>query len=148
MMNKDTQMILLDLSGVEDRTSLHQRLREELSLPSWYGNNLDALYDVLTDMTGPLNIYLIGWEKLQQADPDYFEKLFRVFGDAEKELPGCSFIFMQRYSGIVNEMKDESLEDKAPADDLAMCDAVPDETEAEDAAEAEDTASEDSFFRT
>ena len=46
---------LIDLSGVTDRDSLHQCLRDALPLPEWYGNNLDALYDSMTEMSVPVD---------------------------------------------------------------------------------------------
>ena len=39
----------VDLSGVSDRKGLHDRIQEALPLPEYYGRNLDALYDALTE---------------------------------------------------------------------------------------------------
>ena len=47
-MKREMSYQTVDLSGVCDRNSLHDRLQESLTLPSWYGRNLDALYDALT----------------------------------------------------------------------------------------------------
>ena len=59
----------VDLSGVCDRNSLHDRLQESLTLPSWYGRNLDALYDALTDAPGPIHICFTAWKGMEEADP-------------------------------------------------------------------------------
>ena len=40
----------IDISRVNSRDDLHDALEEALPLPSWYGRNLDALYDVLTSL--------------------------------------------------------------------------------------------------
>ena len=32
----------VDLTGVENRTELHDRIEQELPVPDWYGRNLDA----------------------------------------------------------------------------------------------------------
>ena len=40
---------IIDLTGTEDRAQLHDRIEQGLPLPEWYGRNLDALYDVLTE---------------------------------------------------------------------------------------------------
>ena len=40
----------IDLTGIGNRADLHDRLQEALPLPVWYGRNLDALYDALTEM--------------------------------------------------------------------------------------------------
>ncbi len=39
----------IDLGGVTDVAGLHDLLLEKLSLPVYYGRNLDALYDILSE---------------------------------------------------------------------------------------------------
>lgn len=39
-----------DAAAVRDRETLHDALSAALRLPDWYGRNLDALYDCLTDL--------------------------------------------------------------------------------------------------
>ena len=34
----------------------HDYLKKELNLPDYYGNNFDALYDCLTEMSGEVTI--------------------------------------------------------------------------------------------
>ena len=43
------QVFYIDLNGISTREELHALLRKELPLPEYYGDNLDAFYDVLTD---------------------------------------------------------------------------------------------------
>ena len=38
-------------SQLTDKEVLHDVLAEELQLPEWYGRNLDALHDCLTELT-------------------------------------------------------------------------------------------------
>ena len=40
----------IDAAMMTDRAAAHQVLKEALGLPEWYGRNLDALYDLATDM--------------------------------------------------------------------------------------------------
>ena len=47
-------------SQLTDKEHLHDTLLKELELPEWYGRNLDALYDCLTELTG-VELVLIGW---------------------------------------------------------------------------------------
>ena len=42
--------VLLDGTIILDREMLHDTLATGLRLPPWYGRNLDALYDCLTDV--------------------------------------------------------------------------------------------------
>lgn len=94
-MKKEINSYTVDLSGVDDRASLHHRLEQALMLPSWYGSNLDALYDALTEASAPMHILFTAWEKLQEKEPVYFNRFRAVLSDVEKELPGSSFVFAQ-----------------------------------------------------
>ena len=40
----------LDGSKMTSREDLHAHLAQQLALPEWYGRNLDALYDALSEM--------------------------------------------------------------------------------------------------
>ena len=41
--------VLLEGAVMTDRVQVHNHLVERLELPTYYGRNLDALYDVLTE---------------------------------------------------------------------------------------------------
>lgn len=43
--------IVLDASRMTSKEESHAYLKEVLSLPEYYGNNLDALHDCLEEMT-------------------------------------------------------------------------------------------------
>ena len=73
----------INFSTVTDRASLHEKLKACLGLPDWYGANLDALYDCLTDL-GPSVISLAGLRWLEPLG-SYGEKLLQVFRDAESD---------------------------------------------------------------
>lgn len=62
------------------RGEIHAYIKEALSLPTWYGNNLDALYDCLTDLSETELVI----EHTAQAD-DYFQHVLRVLRAAERE---------------------------------------------------------------
>ena len=49
--------LIIDGSKIVSEEDLHKTIAEGLNLPSWYGMNLDALWDVLTGIVGrPLKI--------------------------------------------------------------------------------------------
>ena len=58
--------------------SLHQALKEELSLPEYYGNNLDALADCLTDLSEDTLLILKDFSALEQTLGDYAVRFRRV----------------------------------------------------------------------
>ena len=41
--------VVLDGRGMTDRKVVHDELKKQLMLPDYYGRNLDALFDVLTE---------------------------------------------------------------------------------------------------
>lgn len=43
------RICVLDGDKITDKEKLYDALKSDLILPDWYGRNLDALYDCLTD---------------------------------------------------------------------------------------------------
>ena len=43
--------LVIDFAGVTDRASVHERIKNGLELPEYYGSNMDALHDCLSEMT-------------------------------------------------------------------------------------------------
>lgn len=68
----------VELIGAQlaDKERLHDILAERLELPDWYGRNLDALHDCLTELKD-VELVLIGW-----PDEGYLAKVRRVIVDA------------------------------------------------------------------
>lgn len=72
----------IDLSTVgDDAGALHKLLRAALPLPEYYGDNLDALYDVLTEFGAT-------WTLVFRGTPP--PGLKAVCEDAAAETPGLS----------------------------------------------------------
>ena len=59
--------IILDGRTVDSRETLHQRLTELLQLPAWYGRNLDALHDCLTELREPVTLRVIHAHALRET---------------------------------------------------------------------------------
>jgi ribonuclease inhibitor len=55
---------IIDCSRIHSKEDLHKLFRETLSFPEWYGNNLDALHDCLSEISG--KVRLIDWEIAQE----------------------------------------------------------------------------------
>ena len=55
---------------------------QTLEFPSWYGRNLDALYDLLTERTGPVRLLVRHREALLDGLGEYGGALCRTLEDA------------------------------------------------------------------
>ena len=62
----------------------HHYLRQKLDLPEYYGGNLDALWDVLSTVSEPLQINLLFRDQLEKNLGRYGIDLIQVFQDAAK----------------------------------------------------------------
>lgn len=76
---------VLEGGAVTDREALHRALAEGLELPEWYGGNLDALHDCLTELDRPLELTVRGGAALEAALGGYAAALRRVLADCATE---------------------------------------------------------------
>lgn len=77
------RFVAADLRYCEDRESALRELGRALDLPGWFGANLDALYDALTDLDGPGWIIAIELPKVSaRFDRSSRSALLTVFRDA------------------------------------------------------------------
>ena len=79
--------VTIDCGGCADKKELHARIAAALGFPDWYGHNLDALMDCLTDLD-ETTITLTGCDRVG-FDADGF---WEAFEDAERENPRLTVI--------------------------------------------------------
>ena len=77
--------IILNTDKISGRDELHDLFQEALSLPEWYGRNLDALFDVLTDIGEDTKVIVELGGLEQQSLGAYMRQLLSVLRDAAKE---------------------------------------------------------------
>lgn len=73
--------IELDVTNIATVKALHVYIAYRLSLPDYYGKNLDALYDVLGDVGEETCIALAGQPASEEMRA-YLPRLARVLEDA------------------------------------------------------------------
>ena len=66
----------------DDIEQVHDFLAEELDFPVYYGKNLSALYDVLTDLWDETCIQIDSSEVLDEEKRSWFLRLIDVITDA------------------------------------------------------------------
>ena len=85
----ENHWVILDGSLFTDRETAHRMLKEELCLPDYYGRNLDALYDCLTEMPDT-RIDLFSCAVIRRNLEAYGDRLLQVFRDAGQANPCLS----------------------------------------------------------
>ena len=82
------RVCILDGREIKDREMLHDVLASALGFPDWYGRNLDALYDCLTDAGEGTEICLLHENALVEHLGGYTKALVKVMEEAAAENPG------------------------------------------------------------
>lgn len=67
-------LILCDFERLATPEAVYDYLQQELSFPDWFGRNLDALHDCLTDISAPTRLILTG---TATACGQHFVRVFR-----------------------------------------------------------------------
>ncbi len=76
---------VLDGEKITGREELHDRLAASLGFPDWYGRNLDALYDCLTDLDKEVEIRLVHEAAFREKLGEYATAFLGVMRDAAGE---------------------------------------------------------------
>ena len=53
-------LVLCDFARLGSAEAVYDHLQKELSVPAYFGRNLDALHDCLTDISSPTRLLLTG----------------------------------------------------------------------------------------
>ncbi len=74
--------IILDGKRMTSKEEAHAYLKEAFGFPEYYGGNLDALHDCLTEM-GEMKVEFQHTDEMKTALGKYGENLLRVFHEVE-----------------------------------------------------------------
>ncbi|MBP3653931.1 MAG: barstar family protein [Oscillospiraceae bacterium] len=84
--------VVLDGRGMTDRKVVHDELKKQLMLPDYYGRNLDALFDVLTERREPMTVTVTYWTDMEVQLGAYAAALLDTLYDAERENPNLKIV--------------------------------------------------------
>ena len=84
---------VLDVSACETAEDLHRVLAEGLHFPAWYGGNLDALHDCLTDLNEPTTLVVRSETALNELLGRRANAFLRVLDDSAEENPHLTVRF-------------------------------------------------------
>lgn len=99
--------MVVELNGLELHTiqDAHREFARQTDLPTWYGCNLDALYDALTGMVErPLTIRWTNADESTRRFPEDMEAFEKVIEDIrlEEQSQASSWppLIYQRFGGL------------------------------------------------
>ena len=83
--------LIIDGRKCKSKAETHEYLARKEGFPDYYGKNLDALYDVLTDIGDKTHLRISFANALKKHLGDYGEKMIQVAMDAAKNNPNITF---------------------------------------------------------
>ena len=88
--------IYIDFVNIGDYEDFYEQLKSKLELPEHFGDNLDALFDVISGgLEMPLHIEFVNMSVDQL---ELFEDLLTTLEDAEDEVEGFTFsYYLEQY---------------------------------------------------
>lgn len=92
--------IYLNLNQYDSSEELQDAIAKSMGFPAWYGKNMDALYDCLTEISEHTCVVICNIENKPELE-EYMNRVMRVFRDAEEENEALCIVI-------------ESLQNKAP----------------------------------
>ena len=78
---------IIDGISVTSMEDIHNILAQQLEFPAWYGGNLDALHDCLTDFHEDVEVSVVNPAALMETLGTAYVRLCRVLSDAAEENP-------------------------------------------------------------
>ena len=83
--------VYIDFLEIGDYEDFYAQLKEKLTLPEHFGDNLDALFDVITgELEMPLHLEFVNMSVEQL---EIFEDLLTTLEDAEDEVEEFTFAY-------------------------------------------------------
>lgn len=98
--------IYIDFTDLGDYEDFYEHLKEKLTLPEFFGDNLDALYDFLTGFAElPLHLEFVNMS-VEQLET--FEDLLVTLEDAEEEVEDFTFAYyLMQYEDEDSEVSED-----------------------------------------
>jgi len=72
--------------------AFYAALAAGLGLPGYFGANLDALWDVLTDLERPTALVLAEWSTFARARPERWERILAVLSERTEQDPAFAVL--------------------------------------------------------
>lgn len=89
--------IEINLADVKSFDEFHDLIREKLNFPEYYGRNLDAMHDCLTDIVDDVEVFFTGVKECREVSPEmnaYMDGLERMLKDTSNQCDNLTFIML------------------------------------------------------
>lgn len=98
----------IDFTDIGDYEDFYAQLKEKLPLPEYFGENLDALSDVITgELEMPLHLEFVNMS-IDQLE--IFEDLLTTLEDIEDEMEDFTFTYyLEQYEDDEEEINEEEI---------------------------------------
>lgn len=83
--------IILNGEYMKNKIFVHHYIKSQLDTREYHGNNLDALWDVLSTYSKPTRIILLNKEDLIENLGSYGQAIIKVFEDAAADNENIDF---------------------------------------------------------
>lgn len=92
------RIVFLDGNRIASAQDMHAEFARALEFPEWYGNNLDALHDMLSESTEEIGVILVNTDKLAETLGRRWTALLRLLVDMKRERRGFH-VMMEPFAG-------------------------------------------------
>ena len=79
------EYIVLNGQDYQDRKDFYKDVRQKFDFPDYFGRNLDALHDCLTEVGRDVTVLLLNRDALSENLGAYAEKIVRVLKNSAEE---------------------------------------------------------------
>ena len=79
--------VTIDGNLIKTKEELHEAFSSQLAFPEWYGKNLDALHDCLTDINEETVIEILSFTLLEETLGKYCQSLIKALNASSKNNP-------------------------------------------------------------
>ena len=90
--------VFLDGNRIASAQDMHEEFARALDFPEWYGKNLDALHDMLTESSEEIGIILVNTDKLAATLGGRWTALLRLLVDMKRERGGFH-VLLEPFAG-------------------------------------------------
>ena len=87
------RIFVLDGKDMKNREKAYSVIAQTLEFPDWFGHNLDALADCLSELGSDTAIVFVNTRKLSENLGDYAEKMLSCFREVSCEL---NIVFIEK----------------------------------------------------